>query len=158
MNTQSRVTLSTGDPEQTAAEGTNVFGQENSVYPVLETYQEGSVIEMKVVISTYHWVSLERIAATMRNLRLAPESKPIVYRTTPSCETIDSSSNPPPFPPLTHPQGHFEFHICNSENLSDPDGPVTQGCFNMHPLDRAEDDGDARQAVVPSCRKSTYFR
>lgn len=50
-----------GDPEQTSAEGTNVFGQENSVYPVLETYQEGSVIEMKVVVSTYHWVSLDRL-------------------------------------------------------------------------------------------------
>eukprot|EP00752_Nemacystus_decipiens_P001877 g1808.t1 len=101
-----------GDPEQTAAEGANVFGQENSVYPVLETYQEGSVIEMKVVVSTYHW-------------------------------------------------GHLEFHICNSENLSDPDGPVTQGCFNMHPLDRADDDGDAspidpdhpgRYYVDPPCR------
>eukprot|EP00903_Cladosiphon_okamuranus_P008090 g7800.t1 len=101
-----------GDPEQTAAEGTNVFGQENSVYPVLETYQEGSVVEMKVVISTYHW-------------------------------------------------GHFEFHICNSEDLSNPDGPVTQGCFNMHPLDRAEDDGDAspidpdhpgRYYLDPPCR------
>lgn len=49
-----------GDPEQTAADGTNVFGQKNSIYPVLETYQEGSVMDMKVVISTYHWVRLAR--------------------------------------------------------------------------------------------------
>lgn len=42
---------------QTAAEGTNTFGQANSVYPVLGTYEEGGVIEMKMIISTYHWVS-----------------------------------------------------------------------------------------------------
>ncbi|CAM9476506.1 unnamed protein product [Scytosiphon promiscuus] len=103
-----------GDPEQTSAEGTNVFGRENSIYPVLETYQEGSIIEMKVAVDTYHW-------------------------------------------------GHLEYFICNSEDLSDPEGgPVTQGCFNMHPLDRAEDDGDAspidpdhpgRYYVDPPCRE-----
>lgn len=42
---------------QTAAEGTNTFGRESSIYPVLDTYEEGAVIEMKVVISTFHWVS-----------------------------------------------------------------------------------------------------
>lgn len=42
-------------------------------------------------------------------------------------------------------QGHLEYFICNSEDLSDPEGgSVTQGCFNMHALDRAEDDGSAR--------------
>ena len=41
-------------------------------------------------------------------------------------------------------QGHLEFFICNADDLRDgPDGVVTQGCFNMHPLDRADDDGDA---------------
>ena len=42
---------------QTAAEGTNTFGRENSSYPVLGTYEEGAIIEMKVVVSTFHWVS-----------------------------------------------------------------------------------------------------
>lgn len=42
---------------QTAAEGTNTYGRANSVYPVLSTYEEGGVIEMKMIISTYHWVS-----------------------------------------------------------------------------------------------------
>lgn len=42
---------------QTAAEGSNKYGKENSNYPVLDMYAEGAVIEMKVVVSTYHWVS-----------------------------------------------------------------------------------------------------
>ena len=42
---------------QTQPEGTNKYAEDNSVYPVLETFQEGSVVEMKVVMSTYHWVS-----------------------------------------------------------------------------------------------------
>ena len=42
---------------QTAAEGSNLYGQENVNYPVLETYEEGSVMEVKVVVSTNHWVS-----------------------------------------------------------------------------------------------------
>lgn len=41
---------------QTKAEGSNVFGRENSIYPVLQTYEEGSIIELKVAVSTYHWV------------------------------------------------------------------------------------------------------
>lgn len=42
---------------QTQPEGTNTYAQDNSIYPVLETLEEGSVVEMKVVMSTYHWVS-----------------------------------------------------------------------------------------------------
>lgn len=45
------------DIEQTAAEGSNLYGRKNIEYPVLETYEEGSVIEMKIVFSTYHNVS-----------------------------------------------------------------------------------------------------
>ncbi|CAM9920735.1 unnamed protein product, partial [Ectocarpus sp. 13 AM-2016] len=101
-----------GDPEQTKAEGTNLYGQENSKYPVHDKYSEGGIIEIKIVVSTYHW-------------------------------------------------GHLEFFICNAEDMSDPDGVVTQGCFNMHPLDRADDDGDAspidpdhigRYYLDPPCR------
>ena len=43
---------------KTAEEGSNLFGQDNSNYPILETYAEGSVMEVKVVVSTNHWVSL----------------------------------------------------------------------------------------------------
>lgn len=42
---------------QTAAEGDNRYGQKNSVYPVLETYDEGSILEVKIVASTWHFVS-----------------------------------------------------------------------------------------------------
>ena len=42
---------------QTAQEGSNLFGQDNVNYPILKTYAEGSVMEVKVVVSTYHWVS-----------------------------------------------------------------------------------------------------
>ncbi|CAM9506959.1 unnamed protein product [Ectocarpus fasciculatus] len=40
-------------------------------------------------------------------------------------------------------QGHFEWSICDAADLDDPDGVVTQECFNMYPLTRAPDDGDA---------------
>ena len=42
---------------QTAAEGSNRYGNANSMYPVLETYTEGSVLEVRVVVSTTHHVS-----------------------------------------------------------------------------------------------------
>lgn len=42
---------------QTAAEGSNLYGMDNSNYPVLETYDEGGVFEVKIVLSTWHWVS-----------------------------------------------------------------------------------------------------
>lgn len=41
---------------QTAAETSNKYGRENSHYPVMETYAEGGILEVKVVVSTYHWV------------------------------------------------------------------------------------------------------
>lgn len=61
-------------------------------------------------------------------------------------------------------QGHLEFFICNSDDLTDAeDSVVTQGCFNMHPLTRAKDDGNAspidpnhpgRYYMDPPCRES----
>eukprot|EP00752_Nemacystus_decipiens_P011645 g10338.t1 len=101
-----------GDPEQTKEEGSNLYGKENSLYPILQTYEEGSIMEVKVVFSTYHW-------------------------------------------------GHLELFLCDSDELADPNGVVTQSCFNMNPLDRADDDGDAsridpnhrgRYYVDPACR------
>lgn len=41
---------------QTKSEGSNLYGKENSGYPILQTYEEGGVMEVKVVFSTYHWV------------------------------------------------------------------------------------------------------
>ena len=57
----------------------------------------------------------------------------------------------------------MEFFICNADDMTDPDGVVTQGCFNMHPLDRASDDDTAsridpnhvgRYFLDPACRAS----
>ncbi|CAM9643894.1 unnamed protein product [Ectocarpus sp. 13 AM-2016] len=48
-----------GDPEQTAAEGDNKYGRENYNYPVLGTYAEGGVLEVKILVSTYHWGHVE---------------------------------------------------------------------------------------------------
>lgn len=41
-------------------------------------------------------------------------------------------------------KGHIEAFICNAEELANgPDSVVTQGCFNIHPLNRAADDYEA---------------
>lgn len=42
---------------QTAAEGDNKFGQANTNYPIQAIYGEGDILEVKIVFSTYHWVS-----------------------------------------------------------------------------------------------------
>lgn len=56
----------------------------------------------------------------------------------------------------------MEFFLCNSEDLSDPDGVPTQGCFNMNPLTRSAGDDvnspidpnfPGRYYVDPECRK-----
>eukprot|EP00904_Undaria_pinnatifida_P014036 jgi/Undpi1/9763/HiC_scaffold_27.g12219.m1 len=63
-----------GDPEQTAAEGTNTFGKATSTYPVLGTFEEGSIIEMKVVVSTYHWGHLEYFICDSKDLEDGTDS------------------------------------------------------------------------------------
>lgn len=42
---------------QTDGEGSNRYGRANTNYPVLETYSEGSILEVKIVVSTTHMVS-----------------------------------------------------------------------------------------------------
>ena len=42
---------------QTSSEGSNRYGRANTNYPVLETYTEGSILEVKIVVSTTHMVS-----------------------------------------------------------------------------------------------------
>lgn len=43
---------------QTQDEGSNKYSRANGIYPVLDSYKEGQVIEMKVAMSVYHWVRL----------------------------------------------------------------------------------------------------
>ena len=56
----------------------------------------------------------------------------------------------------------MEFFICDTADLDDPDGVVTQECFNKYPLTRADDDGvnspidpnhPGRYYVDPECRE-----
>ena len=61
---------------QTAQEGSNLFGQDNVNYPILETYAEGAVIEVKVVVSTYHWVSFAAFLKKTLQGRLILSSLP----------------------------------------------------------------------------------
>ncbi|CAM9261565.1 unnamed protein product [Ectocarpus sp. 8 AP-2014] len=63
-----------GDPEQTAAEDSNIYGLENSNYPVLETYAEGAILEVKIVVSTYHWGHVEMFLCDADDLPGGPDS------------------------------------------------------------------------------------
>ncbi|CAN0283632.1 unnamed protein product, partial [Ectocarpus fasciculatus] len=63
-----------GDPEQTKAEGSNLYGLENSNYPVLETYAEGGDLEVKIVVSTYHWGHVEMFLCDADDLPGGPDS------------------------------------------------------------------------------------
>ena len=56
----------------------------------------------------------------------------------------------------------MEFFVCDANDLEDPDGVVTQECFNKHPLNRAPYTGTGspidpnypgRYHVDPPCRK-----
>lgn len=59
-------------------------------------------------------------------------------------------------------QGHFEYFICDTQDLDDPDGVVDQECLNKHPLNRAYNKNDAstidpnypgRYYLDPPCRR-----
>ncbi|CAM9374797.1 unnamed protein product, partial [Choristocarpus tenellus] len=95
-----------GDPSQGAPEGDNRYGIANSDFEVIENYEEGSIIEIKTMTSTYHW-------------------------------------------------GHIEYFICDAKDLADPNGPVTQECFNKHPLTRAPDDEEA--SPIDPAHSGRYF-
>eukprot|EP00903_Cladosiphon_okamuranus_P015678 g14476.t1 len=66
-----------GDPEQTAAEGDNRYGLENSNYPVLETHTEGGILTVRIVVSTYHWGHIEMFLCDTADLPDGPDS-PVV--------------------------------------------------------------------------------
>ncbi|CAM9208094.1 unnamed protein product, partial [Pylaiella littoralis] len=58
--TSKRHTSPCGDPVQTASsDSVNTYGLVNSKYPVLTTYDEGSEIHLKIVVSTYHGGHIE---------------------------------------------------------------------------------------------------
>ncbi|CAN0012502.1 unnamed protein product, partial [Hapterophycus canaliculatus] len=59
--------------------------------------------------------------------------------------------------------GHLEFFLCDTSDLADPDGVVTQECLNKYPLTRAEGDGvnspidpnfPGRYYADPPCREN----
>lgn len=45
-----------GDPHQGVEEGDNRYGSPNSNWPVLETVQQGQVLEIKMGMYIWHWV------------------------------------------------------------------------------------------------------
>ncbi|CAB1102025.1 unnamed protein product [Ectocarpus sp. CCAP 1310/34] len=60
--------------------------------------------------------------------------------------------------------GHIEYFLCDTADMDDPDGVVTQDCLNMYPLDRDETDWwnspidpdyPGRFFVNPECRGET---
>ncbi|CAB1116720.1 unnamed protein product [Ectocarpus sp. CCAP 1310/34] len=59
---------------QTAAEGSNKYGQEDSNYPVLETFAERGILEVKIIVSTYHWGHVEMFLCNAANLPGDPDS------------------------------------------------------------------------------------
>lgn len=48
-----------GDPGQTAPEDSNKYGLSNNNYPVIDAYTSGATIEMKIIVSTWHYGHLE---------------------------------------------------------------------------------------------------
>lgn len=46
-------------------------------------------------------------------------------------------------------QGHVEFFICDAKDLDDPNGVVTQECFNKYPLTRSAGD-DVNSPIDPA--------
>lgn len=52
-------------------------------------------------------------------------------------------------------KGHLEFFLCDSADLEDPDGVVTQECLNMHPLTRA--DGDDNNSPIDPNYPGRYY-
>ena len=60
-------------------------------------------------------------------------------------------------------QGHFEFFLCDTQDLEDPDGVVTQECLNTYPLTRVAKSNEGpvdpaypgRYFPDPPCRADT---
>lgn len=45
---------------QVEDENTNIYGRANSHYTIHGSYSEGQIIEIKVVVDTYHWVRKQK--------------------------------------------------------------------------------------------------
>ncbi|CAM9480330.1 unnamed protein product [Sphacelaria rigidula] len=104
-----------GDTPQSGDDNPIVYSTPNSEWPILTEYTAGSIIDIKVVFTNYHW-------------------------------------------------GHIEFFLCDTGDMADPNGVVTQECFNTYPLDRALDDSfnspvdldyPGRYYIDPPCRGAT---
>ncbi|CAM9926342.1 unnamed protein product [Ectocarpus fasciculatus] len=48
-----------GDPEQNEEEGANFYSTPNGDWPILNTYQEGQVLQIKLGMTAYHWGHVE---------------------------------------------------------------------------------------------------
>ncbi|CAM9659076.1 unnamed protein product, partial [Sphacelaria rigidula] len=112
---------------QTQPEGDNKYAQDNSVYPVLETLAEGSVVEMKVVMSTYHWGHLEFFVCNADDLPGGPDG-PV----TQSCfnkyplDRADDDGDASPIDP-DHPGRYYVDPPCRAAETdqSKPEGTST---------------------------------
>ncbi|CAN0384662.1 unnamed protein product, partial [Ectocarpus fasciculatus] len=112
-----------GDPEQTAAENSNKYGQENSNYPVLETYAEGGILEVKIVVSTYHWGHVEMFLCDADDLPDGPDSV-----VTQSCFN------------------EYPLDRAEDDEFNGPIDPVNRGRFILDPPCRAS---ETDQELVP---------
>ncbi|CAM9688684.1 unnamed protein product, partial [Sphacelaria rigidula] len=98
-----------GDPKQVFQCGcdcSNTYSTPNIEWPVLETFEAGSIIDIKAVMRFHHW-------------------------------------------------GHFEFFLCNTEDMDDPKDVVTQSCLNRYPLTRA--DGDDNNSPIDPAFPGRYY-
>ncbi|CAM9451088.1 unnamed protein product, partial [Pylaiella littoralis] len=65
-----------GDPKQFALEGTNAYSGAPGDWSVVRTYQQGSVMDVKVVITEHLWGHLEFFICDVKELRYGAASVP----------------------------------------------------------------------------------
>eukprot|EP00752_Nemacystus_decipiens_P007761 g6935.t1 len=125
-----------GDPEQTAAEGSNLYGLENSNYPVLETYAEGGILEVRIVVSTYHWGHIEMFLCNTADLPDGPDS-PV----TQSCFN------------------KYPLDRAKDDEINQPIDPLNKGRFFLDPPCRAsETDQDLLPGAFPGDVATARFK
>lgn len=57
-----------GPSSQSQAESWNLYGTPNKEWSVLAEHKEGSVLEIKAVMSAYHWVSVIEFPITSEQM------------------------------------------------------------------------------------------
>eukprot|EP00752_Nemacystus_decipiens_P016303 g14579.t1 len=108
----------------TAAEGSNMYGQENSNYPVLETYSEGGILEVKTIASTNHWGHIEMFLCDAADLPDGPEDSIV----TQSCFN------------------KYPLDRAGDDEGNSPVDPANRGRFILDPVCRA---GETDQEMLP---------